>query len=547
MHVLSHRRRSLAIAASAALTAMAALFVAGPASAQDAPAPVQAAPAADDAQIFARITLAPLDRVDATLARGGLPGVGDRLANLIAMLQIVGPQQVDRTRGASIAFVAGEQLTRDRGTIISVPLKPDALPIASITKMGAQAVPGHADAAAMGNVTFRRGDAYLIFGGHQPSVLGVAPAEIDAGVRDPSSLLRADLDFRTARAVAPQGFEALLVEVTADKSAPPATNEAAAADAQAFGDAFRDTIANFFRRLDTMNVALISAGPGGAPAQGGGEALTLDVAFAPITFKAAAGPAALPRPAFPAGIVGRVDWAYPARDALPKLVPGIVASMQRSKPFKSPEHEADTVATLTAMAELLVGDTVSLAHAQGTGGPAVLYGVIQWAGDAKPLAARLDAFDAAVARLSRHKDKPFPMKRSSYVEGGATFARYDFLDDAGQRQGSIDLAEQDGGRRVLIAVADDPGHHLPAFATLRAEPGAPLTRLVEAEVDLPAVKKLIGELPPGTLPAAGTWAALLDKVGTTDRLTITADGDGQTFRVRTALPLKLIAALLSMT
>lgn len=531
MSVHRHHRRSLVAIAAA----MSAAFAAAPAFAQEA-APAPAAVAADRAAVFANVTLAPLDRLDATLARGGMPGVGDRLAGLMSAVRLFTAQQVDRTRGASIAFIAGEQINRNTGTIICVPVVAGAAPLANLRQGGAQAVAGHDDAVALAGLTFRRSDAYLMFGGHQPSVVGLAPAEIDASVRDEGRLLSARLDVAAARAAAPKAFERFLADSAAREPLP--TDPAAAAGNQ-MG---REAAMNFIRGLDRIDVALAS---GGAPAAGAAasEAATLDVAVAPVAFKTPAVPANLTRPAFPAGSVARLDWAYPAAEAVPAFKSGALRMMTAQKPAESPAHEAEATAMFDAIADLVIGDAVSIAYVPAAAGkPAVAYAVVRRTAPGKSLAQKLDALEAAAAPIAARKQRPAPFKRSTYDEGGTSVHRVEVLgDDDAKVVQTIDLVELDG--RLLAAISADGGRHLVGpFATLRAEPGAPLTHLAEAELDLPKLKELLGELPPGTVPPAA--AAALAGLNAADRLTVVADGDGTTFKVRSTLPLNALGAML---
>lgn len=483
-----------------------------------------AAPAFDESAVrtCAWVTLAPIDRIDAALARGGYVGAGDQLAGLMAGLQLVAAGEIDRAAPAQAVAVAADGITARQAGAFAIPAIASAAPLSRFAAHG-EVVAGHPDAVSLGAAVIRRTPGHVILGPLAAGVLAMTPESIAAPVKAPETLLDIRFDAAIARQAAPQSFEAF-IQRTAEAPSPSTGN----ADQQAGEELGRKAVGDWMRRLDEMSFTLATAG----------EQAVVGFRFAPFALPPA-DVGAFGRPTFPAGTVARLDLRYPADRAVPAVRDATLALFGHVK--KTPDMPltaAEAADAFAVIADLILGDATSFGASYRGDAPLVVYGVAQRKA-AAPLATRVEKAEKALNAVIADAHQTAKWTLSAYDEAGHHVHRLS-LSQGGKPAGTFDLTEGRGGRVLMSMCPADDRLLTGAMAGLADAPaGAAAPHLAALSVDLPLAAKMLRELPADAqVPPA--FAGAVDALLAAGSLDVTVDGDGKTFAIDSRLPLKNI-------
>ncbi|HEX8914055.1 MAG TPA: hypothetical protein VF796_17030, partial [Humisphaera sp.] len=105
-----------------AAAAVASSFLAPslPARAAD-PAPPAGGPPAE--VVYARVTLAGIDRADTAMVRAGFAGAGDLLAEKLTFFPFIPPDGMNRQAPMSVFFVGGDAVAKQNAAGFLLPLR----------------------------------------------------------------------------------------------------------------------------------------------------------------------------------------------------------------------------------------------------------------------------------------------------------------------------------------------------------------------------------------------------------------------------------------
>jgi hypothetical protein len=441
----------------------------------------------------------------------------------------IGDGNLDTKQPIGIVFIGGDELEMSQSAVISLPIKNGGAPLDKIKEMGAKNVEGKSDTVlADNNMPFRRTQGSLMFGGTVDTIGTVNDKSLTKGAAFSlnDSLIVATVDLATVRKVMPQKFAQFVKEMGENANQDQPADDADKAGQEYGSKLVTDLVEKQLQRLDAAITQT-------------DYTLSLKVAAAPVNVQAP-NPTAYAKPAFPAGILCRVDLAYANQKDAQWSVAVIDKLIEVSKALDNAGLKPADAAkvrklVLKTVSQFAAADAMSLAVAP-SGDKVVVYAVNQYA-DTNDFAGAVKKLvtEAQSLAKSMQNDEEF-VKVSEYDAGGKTVTRVSAL-DTGKVVGCVDIVQV--GNTVAMAFAADDGQHVADLLTNRAQGN--LTRLCEGSIDLAAVLDMASKMPDS--PLAGMDDAQKKQIQHMfhgQKVTFGAQPTGDSIAIDLTLPKELI-------
>jgi hypothetical protein len=430
------------------------------ASAQESSAPKAAEPKAASAKpaepaptgqrpswAYIFVATGPLKTVEASFAEMGvpLPKMLDR-EGLEQVFPFIGPGGMRADGSLGMLMGPGGPGSTEPSGVLLFPVNRDVAPLKDFTAMGGRVLPEANDTVRIKGTYFRRTQGFLLTGPTEAHITDADPLGLEEGLGAPGTLAKVDVDLDRWRKTDPTTFYPLLAEKEADP-------EDDASHVYALGRSLGTRV--YERLLNRVRLTLVD----------GGTSLRLSMGLEPL---APGEIAALPRPAFPSSIIGRVDIAYSSAESsqwLQGLTEEFMNAAEKDSLFADVEKAKINVDQMReVMKEIFeifcIADAVSIA-VEPVKGKLIYHQVNQYRAPSS-FTARVSSVLEKLAEMDRQAgSRKSSIGLTSYSAGGARVTRLTF---PGKKSHTVDFV--DSGSTVRIVVAEDTQRRLPALLKL---------------------------------------------------------------------------------
>jgi hypothetical protein len=424
-----------------------------PAVAQESSAPKPAAQepsARESSWAYLSAATGPLERVEACFEELGVPLPGfmsrERIENAFPF---IGPGGLRETGSLGMLLGRGDTGSTEPTGVILFPVTGDVAPLKGFTELGARPLPDSSDTVRLKGTFFRRTEGFLLTGPSAAYITRADPLALEEHLSAPGLIAEIDVDLDRWRKEDPSSFYSALASKERE-------SDDDSTHVHALGRGMGMRI--FERLLDRVRLTLFD----------GGDALRLRVGLEPL---APGEIATLPRPAFPRGVIGRMDIVYSSAESsqwLRGVAEDFLDAAEKDSLFDAAERARLDVEQMRAVFEQVfelfwIADAISIA-VEPVKGRLVYHQVNQYRSPAD-FSGRLAALVKKIAELERQAGgRGRNLGLTTYTVAGARITR---LSVPGKKGLTVDLVES--GTTVRIVASADTQRRLPALLKLPAD------------------------------------------------------------------------------
>jgi hypothetical protein len=396
------------------------------------------------------VATGPVERVEAAFAELGVP-LPQTLSreHLEEAFPFIGPGGIRAGGSIGMLMGAGEPGSTEPAGILLFPVTKDAALLKGFTSMGGRVLPEASDTVKLKGTYFRRTQGFLLTGPKGEYIVDAAPLALEEGLTGPGTLAEVDVDLERWRKNDPATFYPLL----SDKETPPAGE---ARHVYALGRSLGTRV--YERLLNRVRLTLLD----------NGTSLRLRMGLEPL---APGEIAPLPKPAFPASIIGRLDIAYASPESsqwLQSITEEFMNAAEKDGLFAEAEKaKLNVEQTRALIKEILetfcIADAISLAVEPVKGGKLVYHQVNQYRTPAN-FTARLSGMLEKIHELDRQgSGRGSGIGLTTYTAGSTRISRLTF---PGKKNLTVDFV--DSGTTVRLVASGDTQRRVPALLKLPA-------------------------------------------------------------------------------
>ncbi|WP_157232213.1 hypothetical protein [Hyalangium minutum] len=396
------------------------------------------------------VATGPMERVEAAFAemRMPLPQVLSR-EHLEEAFPFIGPGGIRPGGSVGMLMGAGDPGSTEPSGILLFPVTKDAAPLKGFSELGGRVLPDASDTVKIKGTYFRRTKGFLLTGPKGEYITDADPLGLEENLTGPGTLASVDVDLERWRKTDPTTFYPLL----SDKEPTPGDE---ARHVYALGRSLGTRV--YERLLNRVRLSVLD----------NGTSLRLRMGLEPL---APGEIAPLPRPSFPASIIGRLDIAYSTPESsqwLQSITEEFMNAAEKDGLFAEAEKaKLNVEQTRSLIKEVLetfcIADAISLAVEPVKGGKLVYHQVNQYRAAAN-FTARLSGLLEKIHELDRQGGgRGSSIGLTTYSAGGARISRLTF---PGKKSLTVDFV--DSGTTVRLVASGDTQRRVPGLLKLPA-------------------------------------------------------------------------------
>jgi hypothetical protein len=385
----------------------------------------------------------PLDRIEACFEELGVPQPKAlRRETIEDEMPFIGPGGLRGTGTLGMWMGPGEPGSTKPGGVLIFPVNPDAAKLKEFTSRGARPVSGSSDTVRIQGTFLRRTEGFLLMGPMEKYITHLDPMAAQEHLSAPGTLAEVDINFDLWRKTDPSTFYSIMQDKDEDEEPAPSFRHA-----EELG---RSMVMRVYeKQLSRMRLTLMD----------GGTSLHLRVGLEPF---APGEIAPLPRPAFPHGIIGRVDVAYSSAESsqwLKEVTEELMNAAEKDNLFANLERKRVNVDQVRALFKeafeiFWIADAISIA-VEPLRGQMIYHQVNQYRSPGG-FTARLAAVVKKINELDRQQgSRKGGLGLTTYNASGVRISRLTFP------SGKLTLDFVDSETTVRIVAASDTRRRLP--------------------------------------------------------------------------------------